>query len=68
MNLIGLLVALIIIGVVFWAVRAICAAFSIPPPIVTVIYVLLVIIVLVWVLNAFGLIGGLGFASRPLVR
>ena len=68
MNLIGLLVALIIIGVVFWAVRALAAAFSIPAPIVTVIYVLLVVVALLWLLSAFGLIGGLGFASRPLVR
>jgi hypothetical protein len=58
MTLIGLLVLLIIIGLVFWAVRAISAAFSIPAPIVTVIYVVLVIFVVLYLLSAFGLVSG----------
>lgn len=58
MTLVGLLVALIIIGLVFWAIRAIAAAFSIPAPIVTVIYVVLVIIVVLWLLQSFGAISG----------
>jgi uncharacterized membrane protein YwzB len=32
MSIIGLLVGLILIGLVFWAVRAIGAAFAIPQP------------------------------------
>jgi hypothetical protein len=69
MSLIGLLVALIVVGVVFWAVRALAGAFAIPAPIVTVIYVLLVVVALIWILSACGLIGGgMGFASRPLVH
>lgn len=67
MTIIGLLVFLIILGVLFWAVRALSVAFGIPAPVVTVIYVLLVVIALLWVLSAFGLIGGAGFMSRPLV-
>jgi hypothetical protein len=67
MNLIGLLVALIVIGVIFWCVRMLAAAFGIPQPIVTVIYVILVIVCLIWILNIFGLIGGIGgIATRPL--
>lgn len=54
MTLIGLLVLVIILGVAFWAVRALSAAFSIPEPIRTVILVLLVIVALIVVLNAFG--------------
>lgn len=59
MSLIGLLVALIIIGLLFWGVRAIAGAFGIPQPIVTVIYVVLVIIVVIWLLQALGADGSL---------
>lgn len=58
MSLVGLLVALILIGLVFWAVRAIAGAFGIPPPIVTVIYVVLVIVVVLWLLQSFGALSG----------
>ncbi len=58
MPIIPLLVALILIGLVFWASRAIAAAFAIPAPIMTVIQVILVVIVVVWLLGAFGLISG----------
>jgi len=54
MDLIGLVILLIIIGVIFWAVRTLAGAFGIPPPIVTVIYVVLVIIVLVYLLQVLG--------------
>jgi hypothetical protein len=55
MSLIGLLVALILIGLAFWAVRAICAAFAVPPQIAVVIQVVLVIMVVLWLLQALGL-------------
>jgi hypothetical protein len=55
MNLMALLVFVIIIGLVFWAVRAIAGAFGIPAPIVTVIYVLLVIVAVLYLLQALGL-------------
>ena len=58
MDLIGLLVVLIIVGLVFWAVRAISGAFGIPAPIVTVIYVILVIVVVLYLLQALGLYSG----------
>lgn len=51
MDLIGLLVFLIIIGLAFWAVRTLSGAFGIPAPIVTVIYVVLVIFVVVYLLQ-----------------
>ena len=55
MDLISLLLLIIVIGLIFWAVRALAGAFSVPQPIVTVIYVLLVIICVLWLLQAFGL-------------
>jgi hypothetical protein len=63
MSILSLLVALILIGCCFLAVRAIAAAFHIPPPIVTVIHVVLMILVVVWLLQAFGLLSG-----GPLLR
>lgn len=55
MDLIGLLVFLIVIGLIFWAVRAIAGAFGIPQPIVTIIYVVLVIVCVLYLLQALGL-------------
>jgi hypothetical protein len=49
---------LILIGLLFLAVRVIAAAFGLPQPIVTVIHVVLVIIVVIWLLQAFGLLSG----------
>ena len=66
MSIVGLLVVLIIIGLLFWAVRAIAAAFSVPPQIVTVIYVLLVLIVVLWLLQALGLMSGTGLGTIRL--
>jgi len=60
MSLIGLLIFLIIIGVAFWATRALSAAFGIPPPITVVIQVVLVIIALVYLLQMLGGGGSLG--------
>lgn len=54
MSLIGLIVLLIVIGVLFWAARSLTAAFGIGEPIRTVILVLLTVVALVIVLNAFG--------------
>jgi uncharacterized membrane protein YwzB len=53
MNVIALIVFLIVIGVLFWAVKALSAAFGIPPPIVVVIQVLLVLIAVLYLVNAF---------------
>jgi hypothetical protein len=58
MSLLSLLIALIIILVCFWAVRALLGAFSVGEPISTVVHVLLVLIVVFWLLSAFGLVGG----------
>lgn len=54
MSLIGILIVLIIVGVVFWCARQLIRAFSIPDPIATVIYVLLVLVALVWLLGQIG--------------
>ena len=58
MDLIGLLVFLVVIGLVFWAVRALAGAFGIPAPIVTLITVVLVIIAVLYLLQALGLYTG----------
>ena len=63
MSLISLLVALVVIGLIFWATKALSAAFGIPAPIVTLIQVILVIIVVLYILQAFGL-----WAGGPTLR
>jgi hypothetical protein len=60
MSLLGLLVFLIVIGLMFWVVRQLSGAFGIPQPIVTVIYVVLVIICVLYLLQALGMTGTLG--------
>ena len=56
MTIVGLLVGLIVIGLVFWAARALMAAFGIGDPIATVVYVILVIGFILWLLGFVGLI------------
>ena len=58
MSLIGLLVALIVIYLLFWAVRSIMAAFSTPAQIQTVVTVLFVVIVVLWLVGQLGLFSG----------
>lgn len=60
MTLLGLLVAVIVIALAFWAVQTICAAFNIPPQIRAVVLVLMVVIVVLW------LLGGLTGLSVPI--
>jgi len=63
MSLISLVIALIIICVVYWAIRQILAAFGIGPPIATVVQVLYVLIVVLWLVQTLGLVSG-----GPIVR
>jgi uncharacterized membrane protein YwzB len=58
MSLIGLLVALVVICLVWWAVTAILRAFGVGDPIATLVRVVFVVIVVIWLLGAFGLTGG----------
>ena len=53
--MITILIVILVIGVVLWAARALIAAFSIPNPIATVIYVILVLIALLWFLEIIGI-------------
>lgn len=61
--LISLLVFLIIIGLVFWAVRALSGAFGIPGPVVTVIQVILVVVCILYLLSL--LTGGASLLHLP---
>ena len=54
MNIIGLLLTLIVIGLIFWAVRALMGAFGIGDPIATVVYVILVVFVVLWLIRTLG--------------
>lgn len=54
MDILGLVVFLIIIGLAFWAVNTLSATFGIPAPIVTVINVILVILIIIYLLGLIG--------------
>lgn len=53
MDLLGLIVFLVVIGLAFWVVRTLSGTLGIPAPIVTVIQVILVVIVVLYLLSAF---------------
>lgn len=54
MSLIGIFGALVIIALLVWAVPKLLAAIGVPPNVATVIYVGLVVLVVLWLLSAFG--------------
>jgi hypothetical protein len=58
LNPIALLIWLIVLCVLVWAARALMAAFNLPQPIQTVIYVLIVLFVVLWLVQMLGGIGG----------
>lgn len=68
MSIIGLLALLIFFCVIVWAVRALLAAFAVPEPINTVVWVLVVLIAVFILLGQFGLIGGTSFGSGIHLR
>lgn len=54
--LLTLIVVIIVLGLIYWAVHRLAGAFGVPPPIVTIIDVLLVVIFVIYLLNVFGLL------------
>jgi len=56
MSLVSLLVMLIVVCAVFWAARAIMAAFGVGDPIRTVVMVILVLLFLFWLLGVMGVV------------
>ncbi len=63
MTIIGLLTFLILVGLAFWVIKTVGGAFAIPAPIVTVLYVVIVVFVVLWLLSALGLMAG-----GPVIR
>jgi len=57
LNPIALLLWLIVLCVLIWAARALMAAFNLPQPIQTVIFVLIVLFVVLWLVQMMGGIG-----------
>ena len=55
MSLIGILVALIVIGVLLWAISSLLPVFNIPEPFKTIIWVLAVVIAVLLFLQISGL-------------
>jgi hypothetical protein len=57
LNPLALLLWMIVLCVLIWAIRALMAAFDLPQPIQTVIYVLIVLFVVLWLVSLFGGVG-----------
>lgn len=53
MSIIGILIALIVIALLYWAVMRIMAAFGVGEPIATVVQVAFVVLIVLWLLGAF---------------
>lgn len=58
MSIIGLIIALVVIGVLIWAVQSILAVLPVAEPFKTVIYVLIVVLAVFILLNYLGFLGG----------
>lgn len=56
MPLIPLLMAVLVGCVLIWAIRSLLKAFSIGDPIATVVQIIVVLIVLLWLIQTFGLL------------
>lgn len=59
MTLIGLLVAVLIIGLIYWLITLI----PLPDPFKTIVLVIFIIIVILWLLSSFGVLG-----AGPILR
>ncbi len=58
MDLVSLFIVLLVFCVLIWAARALMSAFGIGDPIATVVYVILVLVVVLYVVQALGFVGG----------
>ena len=54
MTIIGLFVARIVVCLLYWACQSILRAFGVGDPIATIVKVVFVLIVVLWLVSAFG--------------
>lgn len=54
MSLIGLLIAVVLVCLAWWAVTSILGAFGVGDPIATVVRVVFVVLVILWLVSALG--------------
>ena len=58
MTLLSLLITVIVFCLFYWAVTRLMAAFGVGEPVSTIVIVLLVVLFALWLLQAFGVLGG----------
>ena len=63
MSLIGLLILFLVFCLIVWAARQLMGAFGIGQPIATVVQVVIVLIFVLWLIEALGLLPG-----GPIIR
>lgn len=64
MTILTLLLIILVGCVILWGARSLLAAFQVGEPISTVVYVLLVVLVLIWILMQFGVVGSPSLGMR----
>lgn len=52
MTLLGFVVAVLIVGILFWCVQRMLMAFAIGEPISTIVYVVFLLLVVIWLVGA----------------
>ena len=62
MSLIQLIIVLVVMGVLLWAINQYV---PMQPPIKTILNIVVIIVICLWLLAAFGILSG-GFLSRPI--
>ena len=65
MTLLGLIITLIVVGVLLWAINSLLAPY-IQPPILKIINVVVILVVLIYLLQAFGLLGSNGILNSRI--
>jgi len=65
MSVLGLILVLVLVGVLLWAINS---YIPMDPKIKSILNVVVVIIVVFWLLNVFGVLGGLSSARVPRIK
>ena len=60
MNILGIVIAFVVIILLYWAITTLMGAFGIGAPISTVVQVVFVVLVVLWLLSLLGGVGSIG--------
>jgi hypothetical protein len=58
LPIVSIIVAVLLLALALWALRTLAPTIGLPAPVVTVLYVLVVCLFVLWLLGALGLLSG----------